>query len=72
MHHWFDISFHGYGHLAQPAEAIHALAARHPNFQLTIKCAAPCAVITRRIAMPFTPIQLASDVTMAMMTSALG
>lgn len=70
MHLWFDISFHGYGHLSQAAEVIHAYAISHPNLRLTVKCAAPREVIARRIRVPFTHIPLASDVTMAM-TSAL-
>lgn len=70
MHLWFDISFHGYGHLSQAAEVINAYAIRHPDLRLTVKCAAPREVIARRVRVAFTHIQLASDVTMAM-TSAL-
>ncbi len=66
MHVWFDISFHGYGHLAQAAEVIHALAAQHADLRLTVKCAAPRAVLARRIPIPFIHIQSASDVTMVM------
>ncbi len=66
MHLWFDISFHGYGHLSQAAEVINAYAIVHPDLRLTVKCAAPREVIARRIRMPFTHIQFASDVTMAM------
>ena len=66
MHLWFDISFHGYGHIAQAAEVIAALAAQHADLRLTIKCAAPRDVLARRIQIPFTHIQSASDVTMAM------
>ncbi len=66
MHLWFDISFHGYGHLAQAAEVIAALTAQHADFQLTIKSAAPRDVIARRVVLPFTHIQSASDVTMVM------
>ncbi|MHB1176453.1 MAG: hypothetical protein ACYCZJ_15150 [Sulfuriferula sp.] len=69
MHLWFDISFHGYGHLSQAAEVIHAYAISHPNLRLTVKCAAPREVIARRIRVPFTHIQSASDVTMAMVSA---
>ena len=69
MHLWFDISFHGYGHLSQAAEVINACATQHLDLRLTVKCAAPREVIERRIRVPFTHIQSASDVTMAMVSA---
>ncbi len=69
MHLWFDISFHGYGHLSLAAEVINACAIQHLDLRLTVKCAAPREVIERRIRVPFIHIQSASDVTMAMVSA---
>lgn len=61
MHLYVDISGHGFGHLAQTAPVLDALAARLPTLRLTVRCALPRARIARRLAAPFTHLATASD-----------
>lgn len=61
MKHLFvDISSHGYGHLAQTAPVLNALLASR-SMRLTIRCGLATAQLQRRIRVPFTHIQEASD-----------
>jgi hypothetical protein len=66
MKHLFvDISSHGFGHLAQTAPVLNALAATRP-LRLTIRSGLEQAHLARRIHHPFTHIHEASDFGFAM------
>ncbi|HWV17198.1 MAG TPA: hypothetical protein VNZ68_01320 [Rhodocyclaceae bacterium] len=60
-----DISAHGFGHLAQTAPLLNALADSRP-LQLTLRSGLPRAQLARRIHAPFTHIHSASDFGFAM------
>lgn len=60
MHLFVDVSSHGYGHLAQTAPVLNALAASRP-LQLTLRSGLSQAQLERRIRAPFTHIHAASD-----------
>lgn len=56
-----DISSHGFGHLAQVAPVVNALAAARPDLRLTIRSGLPRPRLATRIAAPFRHIHEASD-----------
>jgi hypothetical protein len=60
MHLFVDVSSHGYGHLAQTAPVLNALAASRP-VRLTVRSGLTEAQLRRRIQAPFTHIHAASD-----------
>ncbi|MCX8086025.1 MAG: hypothetical protein N3C63_03880 [Rhodocyclaceae bacterium] len=63
MPHLFaDISAHGFGHLAQAAPVLNALAARCPALKLTVRSALPVEKLRERIRAPFMHLQAASDI----------
>jgi hypothetical protein len=55
------ISHHGYGHLAQTAPVLNALAHLEPGLELIIRSTLPEAVVARRVAAPFRYIEAATD-----------
>ena len=61
-HLFVDISAHGFGHLAQTAPVLEALAHRLPDLRLTIRSALPAAQLRLRISPAFEHIPAASDV----------
>ncbi len=60
-HLFVDISSHGFGHLAQAAPVINALAVRRPELRLTIRCGLPVEKMRTRIHAPFHHIAGSSD-----------
>ncbi len=56
-----DISFHGYGHLSQTAPVVNALARLIPGLRVTVRTAAPFAVLQQRFQCPFDHIPVALD-----------
>lgn len=65
-HLFVDISSHGFGHLAQTAPVLHALRARLPALQLTIRSGLPRAHLALRIQGEFEHIPSASDFGLSM------
>lgn len=65
-HLFVDISAHGFGHLAQTAPVLEALAHRLPDLRLTIRSALPTAQLRLRISPAFEHIPAASDVSFLM------
>lgn len=63
------ISHHGYGHLAQTAPVLNAVAARLPDLELIVRCALPAAVIAQRVALPFRHLDMPSDCNFVMRDS---
>lgn len=61
MHLLVDISGHGYGHLAIAAPVVDALAARHPDWRLTLRSRLPPALLRQRIRAPFAHLAGGSD-----------
>lgn len=62
MSHLFvDISSHGFGHLAQVAPVLNALAAARPDLRLTLRSGLPRERLASRIAAAFSHIREASD-----------
>jgi peptidoglycan/xylan/chitin deacetylase (PgdA/CDA1 family) len=55
------MSHHGFGHLAQSAPVLEALAGQVAGLELIIRSALPRAVLARRVSTPFEHIDLASD-----------
>ena len=55
------ISHHGYGHLAQTAPVLSALADLQPDLDLIVRSALPIEILKRRIGVRFRHIDLASD-----------
>jgi hypothetical protein len=64
------VSGHGYGHVAQVAPVVNALAEMIPGLCLTLYTAAPEYILTDRFRVPFQQLRSAPDVG-AMMDSAL-
>jgi len=62
-----DLSYHGYGHIAQTAPVVNALAARLPGLRVTLRSGAPHAVLARRFHCNFTLISKTLDFGMEMM-----
>ena len=65
-HLFADISFHGFGHIAQTAAVLNELFRRIPDLQLTIRCAAPRDFLDSRIQGHFEHIPEATDFGMRM------
>lgn len=61
-----DLSYHGYGHIAQTAPVVNALAGRLPNLRVTLRSGAPHAVLAMRFQCDFTLIPKALDFGMEM------
>lgn len=60
-HLFVDISSHGFGHLAQTAPVLNALAERLPGLRLSVRSNLPRDVLLRRLQVPFEHLQSASD-----------
>lgn len=60
-HLFVDISSHGFGHLAQVAPVLNALAARLPTLRLTVRSGLSMATLRSRLAPDFTHLHTASD-----------
>lgn len=56
-----DISSHGFGHLAQTAPVLAALAGRLPDLRLSVRSGMPRPVLQRRLPVPFEHLPAASD-----------
>lgn len=65
-HLFVDISAHGFGHLAQTAPVLEALADLLPDLRLTIRTGLPLTQLQQRIAHLFSHIEAASDVSFLM------
>lgn len=61
-----DISAHGYGHVSQTAPLVNALAQRLPGLRVTVRCAAPPALLRQRLHCDFHHIPVALDFGMKM------
>ena len=66
-----DISFHGFGHLSQTAPVVNELARRSPDLRVTVRSAAPRALLAQRLECPFDYLSQAFDFGMVM-ESAVG
>ena len=60
-HLFVDISAHGFGHLAQAAPVINALAARVPMLRLTVRSGLPQAKLHERLRCGFSHLEARSD-----------
>lgn len=69
MHLVVDVSFHGFGHLAQTAPVINALARRLPGAQLTVRSPMPLEALRLRIESAFAHCPLASDMGIPMLSA---
>lgn len=65
-HLFVDISFHGFGHIGQTAPVLNALLQRIPELRLTVRCAAPRALLDNLIAGDFEHLCEATDFGMRM------
>lgn len=61
-----DISAHGFGHVALSSPVIRALVARDPDIRLTIRSAAPEALLREHVPHPFRHVARALDLGMEM------
>ncbi len=61
-----DLSCHGFGHLAQTAPVVNALAERLPGLRVTLRSGAPNAVLAQRFRCDFTLVSKALDFGMEM------
>lgn len=61
-----DISAHGYGHVSQTAPVVNALAQLVPALRVTLRTAAPRALLQQRFRCAFTHIPVAFDFGMSM------
>lgn len=61
-----DLSSHGFGHVAQAAPVVNALAERVPGLRVTLRSATPRQVLARRFHCDFTLIAKALDFGMVM------
>lgn len=66
MHLLVDISAHGFGHVAQAAPVVNELARRLPGLRVTLRSAAPPALLKQRFACEFDHVPVAPDFGMAM------
>lgn len=64
-----DISPHGFGHVAQTAPVVNELARRVPNLRVTVRCAAPGALLAQRFDCAYGHLPLAFDFGMAMVNA---
>ena len=69
MHLVFDVSFHGFGHLAQSAPVANELLRRIPDLSLTVRSALPHGALTNRIPFAFRHHPIASDVGIPMLSA---
>jgi hypothetical protein len=65
-----DISYHGFGHISQTAPVVNALAQLVPGLRVTVRTAAPIAILQQRFQCAFTHLPVALDFGMVM-TSAV-
>ena len=63
------VSSHGFGHLAQTAPVVNALAERIPRLRVTVQCALPAAVLRAHLCVPFDHIDESPDIGMRMADS---
>jgi hypothetical protein len=61
-----DLSYHGFGHIAQTAPVVNALAERLPGLRVTLRSGAPHEVLAQRFRCDFTLIAKALDFGMEM------
>jgi len=61
-----DISSHGYGHVGQTAPVINAIAKLLPSLRITVRTAAPFALLQRRLQCKFTHIPVSLDFGLSM------
>lgn len=66
MHLLVDVSAHGFGHIAQTAPVVNALAGLLPGLRVTLRTAAPRDLLAQRFHCPFEYIHQASDFGMVM------
>ncbi len=66
MHLLVDISSHGFGHIAQTAPVVNALAGLLPDLKVTLRTAAPRNLLAQRFHCAFQHIAQASDFGMVM------
>jgi hypothetical protein len=64
-----DISAHGYGHVSQTAPVVCELARRVPGLRVTVRSAAPLAVLKQRFHCDFEHVPAALDFGMAMVSA---
>lgn len=64
-----DISAHGYGHIAQTAPVVNALARRVPGLRVTVRSAAPAEVLRPRFQCAFEHLPVALDFGMKMVNA---
>jgi hypothetical protein len=61
-----DLSYHGFGHIAQTAPVVNALAERLPGLRVTLRSGAPRGVLAQRFCCDFTLVPQALDFGMVM------
>ncbi len=61
-----DLSYHGFGHIAQAAPVVNALAERVPGLRVTLRSGVPYGVLAQRFHCNFTLISRALDFGMEM------
>ena len=61
-----DLSFHGFGHIAQTAPVVNALAAQRPDLRITLRSGAPRELLAQRFQSDFALIPKALDFGMVM------
>lgn len=61
-----DLSYHGFGHIAQTAPVVNALAQRLPGLRVTLRSGAPREVLAQRFHCDFTLLPHALDFGMVM------
>jgi hypothetical protein len=61
-----DLSYHGFGHIAQTAPVVNALVERLPGLRVTVRSGAPQALLAQRFHCEFTLIAKALDFGMEM------
>ncbi|MDD2685043.1 MAG: glycosyltransferase family protein [Gallionella sp.] len=64
-----DVTAHGYGHLAQTAPVVNALARRVPDLRVTVRSAAPEEILRQRFQCEFRHISVALDFGMSMVNA---
>lgn len=69
MHLVFDISFHGFGHLAQSGPVANEIQRRIPDISLTVRSSMPIESLSSRITFPFKHHPIASDVGIPMLSA---
>ncbi len=64
-----DISAHGFGHVAQTAPVVNIVAHANPDLRITLRSAAPIALLKQRFTCEFDHVPLALDFGMAMVNA---